>query len=566
MADINLSILNGRNGFVISGVNQNALLGDAVSTAGDINGDGIADIVIGARNSNSNAGEVYVILGDEADFPANFSVSDLDGNNGFRISGLADNDRLGISVSSAGDFNGDGTDDLIIGANGRNNDTGASYVIFGEDQGFPSSLDLSDLDNNDGFVINGLIEGDLFGTSVSSAGDVNGDGFDDVIIGTPYGYNNQNLGAGASYVIFGSNESFSNFDLASLDGSNGFAINGVEELDNTGFSVSSAGDFNGDGFDDLMIGADFAAAGDRTGAGATYIVFGSNDNFSPSVDLSSLDGNNGFRINGVAAGDGGGVSVAKVGDFNGDDFDDIVIGASGADVGDRSNAGQAYVVFGNNGSFDPTLELSDLNGTNGFTINGIATDDLLGISVSGAGDVNLDGIEDIVLGARGGNDNPGASYVIFGSNNDFSAVLELADLTPNQGFTITTDNTDSLLGEAVSGAGDVNNDGIDDLLVGAPQADPDGTTDAGESYVIFGQSDLVLGDVDKDGAYTQADVYGISRFAAGLDTEFSAYAGINPLLVADVNSDGVISAFDASVVASVINGVESPFISPIPTP
>ncbi|MDJ0535708.1 MAG: hypothetical protein QNJ70_25005 [Xenococcaceae cyanobacterium MO_207.B15] len=566
MADINISILNGRNGFVISGVNQNALLGDAVSSAGDINGDGIADIVIGARNSNSNAGEVYVILGDEADFPANFSVSDLDGNNGFRISGLADNDRLGISVSSAGDFNGDGTDDLIIGANGRNSYSGASYVIFGEDQGFPSSLDLSDLDNNDGFVINGLIEGDLFGTSVSSAGDVNGDDFDDVIIGASEADTNGNQDTGASYVIFGSNDSFNQFDLASLDGSNGFAINGVEELDRTGFSVSSAGDFNGDGFDDLMIGADFAAVGDRSNAGATYILFGSNENFDPSVDLSSLDGNNGFRINGVAAGDGGGVSVANVGDVNNDDFDDIVIGASGADVGDRPNAGQAYVVFGNNGSFDPTLELSDLNGTNGFTINGIATGDFLGTSVSGAGDVNLDGIEDIVLGARGGNDNPGASYVIFGSNNDFSAVLELADLTPNQGFTITTDNTDSLLGEAVSGAGDVNNDGIDDLLVGAPQADPDGTTDAGESYVIFGQSDLVLGDVDKDGAYTQADVYGISRFAAGLDTEFSAYAGINPLLVADVNSDGVISAFDASVVAGVINGVESPFISPIPTP
>ncbi len=566
MADINISILNGRNGFVISGVNQNALLGDAVSSAGDINGDGIADIVIGARNSNSYAGEVYVILGDEADFPANFSVSDLDGNNGFRISGLADNDRLGISVSSAGDFNGDGTDDLIIGANGRNSYSGASYVIFGEDQGFPSSLDLSDLDNNDGFVINGLIEGDLFGTSVSSAGDVNGDDFDDVIIGASEADTNGNQDTGASYVIFGSNDSFNQFDLASLDGSNGFAINGVEELDRTGFSVSSAGDFNGDGFDDLMIGADFAAVGDRSNAGATYILFGSNENFDPSVDLSSLDGNNGFRINGVAAGDGGGVSVANVGDVNNDDFDDIVIGASGADVGDRPNAGQAYVVFGNNGSFDPTLELSDLNGTNGFTINGIATGDFLGTSVSGAGDVNLDGIEDIVLGARGGNDNPGASYVIFGSNNDFSAVLELADLTPNQGFTITTDNTDSLLGEAVSGAGDVNNDGIDDLLVGAPQADPDGTTDAGESYVIFGQSDLVLGDVDKDGAYTQADVYGISRFAAGLDTEFSAYAGINPLLVADVNSDGVISAFDASVVAGVINGVESPFISPIPTP
>lgn len=568
MSNINLSVLNGRNGFIIPGLDENALLGDALSTVGDINGDGIADIVIGARNTrignNNNAGKVYVIFGaGNTNFTPSFALSQLDGSNGFSINGLAADDRLGIAVSNAGDVNNDGIDDLIVGANGSN-DTGTSYVVFGRNS-FTPSLDLAALNGSNGFAINGLAAGDLFGTSVSNAGDVNADGIADIIVSATDADSNGNPDTGTSYVVFGREGGFTpTLDLATLNGGNGFRINGINPSDFSGSSVSSAGDLNGDGIDDLIVGANFANPGDRRNAGQVAIVFGRSGNFDPTVNLASLNGTNGLRINGIEERDGAGVSVADAGDVNGDGFADIVIGANYADVGDRENAGQAYVIFGSDQGFEPNIRLAELNGTNGFTINGIATDDLLGTSVNGAGDVNNDGIDDLVLGARGANETAGASYIIYGSETPANAVLELADLNVNQGFRINNrpNSRENLLGQAVSGAGDLNNDGIDDLLLGAPVSDPEGISNAGESYVIFGRV-TYLGDINNDLAYTNADVYGISRLAVGLDSELSAYPGIDPLLVADVNSDGVISAFDASIVAGAVNGIDSPFLREI---
>jgi hypothetical protein len=573
MTNINVSLLNGRNGFIIEGAREDGRLGDAVSNAGDFNGDGIPDIIIGALDvdvSGSNsAGQVSIIFGSNENFTSLFSsnenfagrisVSALDGTSGFRIAGYNDEQRLGISVSRAGDINNDGISDIIIGANGTNDNRGDSYIIFGSES-IGDGVDLLALDGTNGFKIDGIIEGNLFGTAVSDAGDINNDGIADLAVTATRVNSNGNEDSGATYVIFGQEGDFpDDLDLTTLDGNNGFVVKGANLNDFSGVSVSDAGDLNGDNIDDLLIGASQVDLGERQDVGATYVVFGRENGFSNEINLSDL-GSNGLTINGIAAGDNSGFSVSSLGDINSDGFADIGIGAP------NENEGQGYVIFGTgNGFSQDILSLSDLNGTNGFTLNGIDANDLLGTSISSAGDLNNDEIDDFVISASGSNEEAGTSYVIFGrdAGETFGATLNLADLNINQGFSINGISASTRSGESVSDLGDVNQDGIDDLIIGAPQAVPtEDLSNAGEAYVVFGRVEN-LGDVDNDRAYTNEDVYLISRMAVGLDTEFAAYPGIDPLLVADVNSDGFVSALDSAIVYSTANNTgTSSFILP----
>ncbi|MGK7935641.1 MAG: dockerin type I domain-containing protein [Xenococcaceae cyanobacterium] len=556
MVNINLSSLDGITGFLIPGLEQDSRLGDAVSSAGDINGDGIADIIIGAKdadvNGNNSTGKIYVIFGKNSDFSSSFNLANLDGSNGFVLNGIDAEDLAGISVSNAGDINNDGVEDLIIGARGGdpngNSNAGESYVVFGQDSGFNASFNLANLDGSNGFVINGINSGDFSGTSVSGAGDVNGDSIDDLIIGANFADSN----AGESYIVFGQDSGFNaSFNLANLDGSNGFVINGINSGDFSGTSVSGAGDINGDGVSDLIIGANFADPNGNSNAGESYVVFGNKNGFTSNLNLANLDGSNGFVINGINSGDFSGTSVSSAGDINGDGFSDLIVGATNADPNNQENAGQAYVILGTDAEFNSSFDLSSLNGQNGFVINGTSVDNLLGTSVSSAGDFNGDRLDDIIISAVGANQETGTSYVLFGSAEPFNAVVDLDQLEPNQGFTIGGIDQGDRSGNSVSGAGDVNGDGFDDLIIGAPQADPNDIRDAGESYLVFGRGNL-LGDVDGDLLYTGKDVNAISRFVVGLDSEFSAFPDIDPLLVADMNRDGAISSLDAALVAALV--------------
>ena len=527
-ASIDLSTLDGTNGFVINGIDQFDYSGGfAVSCAGDVNGDGLDDVIIGAFAADP-AGESYVVFGNNSGFSASLDLSTLDGTNGFVINGIDRNDSSGGSVSGAGDVNGDGIDDLIIGAPfadpNRNTEAGESYVVFGSNSEFSPSLNLSTLDGTNGFVINGIDVYDLSGYSVSSAGDVNGDGIDDLIIGAPNG----NGGAGESYVVFGNNSGFApSLNLSTLDGTNGLVINGIDFSDSSGDSVSGAGDVNGDGLDDLIIGAREADPNGNSRAGQSYVVFGNNSGFSESLNLSTLDGTNGFVINGIDSYDFSGSSVGGAGDVNGDGIDDLIIGAPSDIPGNTT--GESYVVFGNNSGFAPSLDLNMLDGSNGFVINGIDRRDLSGVSVSGAGDVNGDGIDDLIIGAYEADPNgiirAGESYVVFGNTGGFTSPLNLSALDGTNGFTINGIDGGDQSGRSVSSAGDVNGDGIDDVIIGARFADPNGNSAAGESYVVFGRAavpDVLKGDVDMDG---DVDFDDIPPFIAVLQSgDFQAEA------------------------------------------
>ncbi|MBI2256729.1 MAG: FG-GAP repeat protein, partial [Proteobacteria bacterium] len=429
--------LDGTNGFKI----PDATIGlpSGVAAAGDIDGDGNMDFVL-----SRSGGGGYILFGSDGQYPASVV---LDGAiNQVNLSGVTFD-----SCSVVGDVNGDGYDDFVVGSSGQNFGaelTGGAFLVYGHAGGFPSDIDLSSIDAGEGVRLEGAGNNDLAGYSVSSAGDINGDGLSDFVIGVMHG----NLGSehpGRSYIVFGSQEPMAPvMSLANLNGINGFTFTGNlvttgPLYDLLGSDVAAAGDINGDGYDDIIVGSMLGGVGDNLFLGAAYVVFGHSGGFSATLNVNDLNGTNGFRI----AADGGwfGASVASAGDFNGDGYADIIVGAPMSST--------AYVLFGHSGGFSANMSLSNLGADEGFKID-VGTDERLGYDVSSAGDLNGDGYDDVIVGAvyaQDGGKDTGAAYVVFGHS------------TPND-IVVSGDNASNTLigsayGEIITGG--QGNDTID---------------------------------------------------------------------------------------------------------
>ena len=470
---------DGSTGFVIAGLDAGDEAGFSVSSAGDFNGDGFDDVLIGARyadpSTGGSAGETYVVFGKADGFAAEFDLAGLlpanggNGTEGFVLEGVSAYDYSGVSVSGAGDVNGDGFDDLLIGAHQADPDgnygAGETYLLMGGAGPAPMPvLGLSVLDTvvanfSIGLKFDGGSSDDYAGRSVSAVGDVNGDGFDDLAVGA---YHTGAGERGQTYIVFGRDSlaglSADIRDLVNLlpanggDGSTGFVINGISNGDYSGFAVRGAGDVNGDGFDDVAIGAPYATRSADIAIGESYVVFG-RSSFSANFNLVSLraaqggDGSAGFILGGVDEYDQSGKAVGSAGDINGDGFDDLLVGADRVvDPGSGNYSGQAYVILGKADGFAAELDLGTLlaagggTGADGFVLQAAGDGDFLGIAVSAAGDVNGDGLDDLVVGAEGGapgagRTSAGQSFLVYGKTASFGAELDLASLLTAGGAT-----------------------------------------------------------------------------------------------------------------------------------
>jgi hypothetical protein len=430
----------------------NAQMGRAVASAGDVNGDGYSDVIVGAYqydNVENNEGGAFVYHGSAAGLSLipNNTPDDADQSNA----------AFGYSVASAGDVNGDGYSDVIIGAiaydDGANTDEGGAFVYYG------SAIGLSATPNN--IFADANQSNSWFGWSVASAGDVNSDGYSDVIISAPQYNDGANTHEGRAYVYHGSAGGLSTTPNNTPGDANQAAAF-------FGWSVASAGDVNGDGYSDVIIGAPAYDDGASFDEGRAFVYHGSATGLSAIPNNTPDDADNATANLGYV--------VANAGDINGDGYSDVVIGAPNYDEGGNTNEGRAFLYLGSASGLSAIPTSTPDNADQAFAY--------FGCSVSSAGDVNGDGYSDVVIGAYGyndsGNSEEGRAFIYHGSVTGLSA-------TPNNIFG-DANQSDAWFGWSVASAGDVNGDGYSDVIIGASNYDDGANTNEGRAFIYQGSS------------------------------------------------------------------------------
>jgi hypothetical protein len=495
--------------WMAQGDQTGAFLGHAVGTAGDVNGDGYADVIVGAYTADKterDEGRAFVYYG-SASGSSNVATWSAETNQAHSHSGF--------SVSTAGDVNGDGYADVIVGApwydNGQT-DEGRAFVYHGSATGLQLAAAWTAECDQDSA---------LFAYSVASAGDVNGDGYADVIVGA-YQYDEGQIDEGRAYVYLGS--------ASGLSPAPAWTAECNQANARFGYSVAAAGDVNGDGFGDVIIGAHRYDNG-QTDEGRAFVYHGSASGLgaSPAWTAEANQGSASF-----------GNSVATAGDVNGDGFSDVIVGANKYDHGE-TNEGRAFVFHGS---------AAGLAASPAWTAESDQAEAGFGYSVATAGDVNGDGFADVIIGAHlydNGEIDEGRAFVYPGSATGLGA---------SPAWTTEGDQAGAYFGGAVATAGDIDRDGCSDVIVGAYAYD-DGQIDEGRAFIYrgswyglglspawsaesdqasanFGCSVASAGDVNGDGF---SDVIiGAERFDAG-----SANEG-RTLVYRDVRSRGPTTA------------------------
>ncbi len=430
-----------------------AEFGFSVSTAGDVNGDGYDDVIVGAWKYGVAKGKTFVYHG---------SPSGLDTVESWSFESDQTLSYFGYSVSSAGDVNNDGYDDVIIGAYKYDNgeeDEGRAYVFHGSATGLSISPDwTAECNEEHGF----------FGSSVSTAGDVNNDGYDDVIVGA-YGVtvNQSYLYEGKVYVYHGSESGLS---LSESWSKAGGTYDG-----NFGCSVASAGDVNNDSFSDVIIGSR-NYSGIQALEGRAMVFTGSSTGLDSSPAwVKEIDQTNAFF----------GYSVSTAGDVNNDSYSDIIVGSSYYTNG-QTGEGRAYIFFGSS---------SGPSDTENWFCEGNQEGARLGSSVGSVGDVNNDGFCDVIVGSPyfdNGEEDEGMALLYYGSESGPGTVAD---------WSAESDLASSLFGNSVSIAGDVNGDGGSDFIIGSKWYS-NGQNMEGKVFVYHGEP---VPDSDGDGVPNASD-------------------------------------------------------------
>ncbi|MEZ4824330.1 MAG: integrin alpha [Ignavibacteria bacterium] len=430
------------------GDQTNSNFGYSVASAGDVNNDGFSDVIIGApyyTNGELLEGRVFVYYGSASGLPdsANWTKE----SNSIRA-------QYGNSVSTAGDVNNDNYDDVIIGAHVYDNDSlnaaGRVYVYYGSDSGLSETADWT--------VIGDQANARL-GRSVSTAGDVNGDNYSDVIVGA-MDYDEGENDEGKVFVFYGSSTGLS----ITAD----WTAQSNQQDAEIGCSVASAGDINNDGYSDIIAGARYYTDS-LSEEGAAFVWYGSiaglgADGTPVNADWSAFGGQDGA---------GAGETVSSAGDVNGDGFSDVIVGIPYYDNG-QDNEGIVNVYLGSDSGLSKSVNWSAESDQQGASF---------GYGISCAGDVNNDGFSDLLVGApyfNNGEQNEGKAYLYLGS---------LSGLSDSADWTAESDQMDAVFGRSVSSAGDVNDDGFSDVIIGAHRFDNKGKVFV---YYGFGPSALQL--------------------------------------------------------------------------
>lgn len=401
-----------------------------VSFLGDINGDGYEDI--GFSNYSGGNGSVVVVLGSSSG--GSIDISNTAQSNVFKITGDANSDDFGFSMDAAGDVNNDGIDDFIIGDNksGATYDVGSAHVFFGHTGTWSDrSLGSDSLDGSDGFNIIGGLTGATgwkTGDSVAGIGDFNNDGIDDIAVGSTV----QSGGTGIVHIVFGRDDGFaSSINVQDITSAEGMIIDG-DDGDDFGYLVTSAGDFNGDGIDDIAVSKYTQGAEKLTMNDGVYVIYGS-DSLPETLLTSDIDGTNGMLIQVADYGASEfGYSVAGGADIDGDGFDDLVIGAVGTQNLSNSDKGAAYVIYGNNrgdASLDvvdaPAAQVSDV-------VYDVAQSTRFGQSVV-IGNFDGDAYYDFAVGDMSTNSGKGGVYYFYGiEGNTAPTISDVTDQTINE--------------------------------------------------------------------------------------------------------------------------------------